>query len=109
MADPYLPVEIVRESASRELVVMWEDGHVSRYPYAYLRERCPCAECAVLREQPRDRLRVIAGPVVSAPAMTDIQLVGRYGIEPTWNDGHRMGIYDFEMLRRLCPCADCAG
>ncbi len=52
---------------------------------------------------------LITSPVVSAPAMTDIQLVGRYGIEPTWNDGHRMGIYDFEMLRRLCPCADCAG
>jgi hypothetical protein len=27
------------------LVVLWPDGHCSRFPWAALRQACPCAEC----------------------------------------------------------------
>jgi DUF971 family protein len=35
------------------------------------------------------------------------ELVGRYALQIFWNDGHSSGIYAFDYLRRLCPCAEC--
>lgn len=29
------------------------------------------------------------------------ELVGNYGLRIRWNDGHDLGIYDFEYLRSL--------
>jgi DUF971 family protein len=36
------------------------------------------------------------------------ELVGRYALQVFWNDGHSSGIYAFDHLRDLCPCAECA-
>jgi hypothetical protein len=33
------------------LVVLWPDGHCSRFPWDALRQACPCAECRGQREQ----------------------------------------------------------
>ncbi len=33
------------------LVVLWPDGHCSRFPWAALRRVCPCAECRKQREE----------------------------------------------------------
>ena len=38
----------------------------------------------------------------------DIQLVGRYALQFSWNDGHATGIYPFEVLREICPGPECA-
>ena len=32
------------------LVVLWPDGHCSRFPWAALRQACPCTECCEHRE-----------------------------------------------------------
>lgn len=32
------------------LVVLWPDGHCSRFPWAALRQACPCGECRRQRE-----------------------------------------------------------
>ncbi len=89
------------------LTIEWSDGHVSAYPYHYLREKCPCATC-----------KEGAGPV--SPALNPLpilgvkplkperaELVGRYALQIYWSDGHSSGIYSFEFLRSLCPCAEC--
>ena len=34
-------------------------------------------------------------------------LVGRYALQMYWSDGHSTGIYTFDYLRDLCPCAEC--
>jgi DUF971 family protein len=31
------------------LVVLWPDGHCSRFPWSALRQACPCAECRTQR------------------------------------------------------------
>jgi len=84
------------------LVVRWGDGHVSTFPFAYLRGYCPCAACqghgggpANWNEPPADL------------ELTGVRLVGAYGINPVWNDGHETGIFADRKLRRMCPCADC--
>ena len=42
------------------------------------------------------------------PKIVDAEMVGRYAIRILWSDGHNTGIYSYELLRSLCPCAECA-
>ncbi len=97
--------------------VEWKDGHVSWYPYVYLRQMCPCAECAIIRHKGRDVHSLFApqgdGDITLIEVSDDIQpldiqLVGRYALQFSWNDGHDTGIYPFEVLRETCPCPECA-
>jgi DUF971 family protein len=30
-------------------------------------------------------------------------MIGNYGVQPVWDDGHHTGIYTWEYLLRLCP------
>ncbi len=39
------PRKIKLAAGNETLAVEWSDGHVSAYPYRYLREKCPCASC----------------------------------------------------------------
>jgi DUF971 family protein len=32
---------------------------------------------------------------------------GSIGLRLTWDDGHNTGIYTWERLRAMCPCAAC--
>jgi DUF971 family protein len=107
------PKSIKLDAGNGMLSVRWSDGHLSFYPYQYLRDRCPCATCS---DKP---LATHAAPTQAAPnafpmfgvkALKPIraELVGRYALQIFWNDGHSTGIYAFDHLRELCPCAECA-
>ncbi len=39
--------------------------------------------------------------------MTSIEPVGNYALRIAWNDGHNTGIYSYDHLRSICPCAAC--
>ena len=39
--------------------------------------------------------------------MLNVEAVGHYAIRIDWNDGHNTGIYSFDHLRKICPCAEC--
>jgi DUF971 family protein len=39
--------------------------------------------------------------------MLHVEQVGHYAIKIDWSDGHNTGIYSFEHLRKICPCAEC--
>ena len=96
------PVEI-RRLGVHAVRIAWPDGHVGEYPNTYLREHCPCAAC---RERTRRTLPMASG---QAPEMYPVQigLVGRYAVSIEWSDGHDTGIYSYQTLRELCPCAQC--
>jgi len=34
--------------------------------------------------------------------------VGNYAIQINFTDGHSTGIFSYDYLRLMCPCADCA-
>ncbi len=36
-----------------------------------------------------------------------MSVVGRYAVNIQWSDGHDTGIYSYQTLRELCPCAEC--
>jgi len=105
---PIVPKKIKLAAGSDTLSIEWSDGHVSAYPYRYLRDKCPCATCTESGPSPHTD----AGPfpiLGQKPLKPDrAESVGRYALQIYWNDGHSSGIYSFPYLRELCPCAECA-
>ncbi len=105
------PRAIKLDAGNGMLSVQWSDGHLSAYPYQYLRDRCPCASCSGKTPSPPAAPNASPFPMFGAKALkpTRAELVGRYALQIFWNDGHSTGIYAFDHLRGLCPCKECAG
>ena len=78
------------------LRLTWEDGSATTIDLETLRRCCPCAECRTRRERGE-----VVGPAASALRVADAETVGGYGLGVTWADGHRTGIYSWELLRSL--------
>ena len=96
--------------------ITWADGHVSHYEFAYLREECPCATCNDTREK-KSALGEVASAFKSSPVLPMFKpkpraqaatQVGNYAIQISFTDGHSTGIYSYDHLRNICPCAECA-
>ncbi len=108
----YIPLNI-SEFSDSALIVVWEDGHESIYPYEDLRQICPCATCRRLREKSKTGKLPLKKAVLQGQVMDikpkEIQPVGRYAVRFVWNDGHDTGIYTYEFLRRNCMCEKCVG
>jgi DUF971 family protein len=105
VTDRIAPLEIAPTDDEQRLRVRWRDGHTSEFDPRFLRLRCPCAGC-VEEMTGRPLLRPETVPADVYPLA--IRYVGRYALQFDWSDGHRTGIYPFDQLRRICPCAECA-
>ena len=107
--------EHIAISKSKGIEIDWKDGHHSSYNTTYLRDWCPCAECTGAhgtepREKESDKPAPAANPFqMYKPKlkMLNIEQVGSYAIQINWNDGHSAGIYSYDHLRKICPCAEC--
>ena len=104
----------VNVTTGKGMEIEWRDGHRSSYSFQYLRDACPCALCNQERDQSGRKPGEAPGQALGAlpmfkPALrpTQAEAVGRYAIRFTWNDGHQHGIYGWDYLREICPCADC--
>ena len=109
VADP----EHIAISKSTGIKIDWRDGHYSDYPLAHLRDHCPCATCTGSHgTEPQRSNYSNPNPFqMFKPAlkMDSVEAVGSYAIRIYWNDGHSSGIYSFDHLRKVCPCAECKG
>jgi DUF971 family protein len=106
--------EHIAISKSKGIEIDWKDGHHSSYGTEYLRDWCPCAGCTGAHgTEPRDKTSekpVQANPFqMFKPAMkmVSIEPVGSYAMKIAWSDGHDTGIYSYDHLRSICPCAEC--
>lgn len=91
-----------------EVVVVWDDGHESYYAGAPLRKACSCAGCRGERHLfDRATLPTLAPLRPDAFVPVSLHLVGNYGLQVRWGDGHDHGIYDLAQLRAECPCDAC--
>ena len=105
------PVNVTADRTASMLTIEWNDAHVSVYPFSLLRAACPCAEC----RGGHDKMSATPDPDVfylpeqDTPAthMVSIEGVGAYALSIQWEDGHSFGIYNWNYLRALCPCAEC--
>jgi DUF971 family protein len=105
------PISINAHRGKKELEVIWDDNHPSLYTFSLLRAGCPCVECRGGHDRMGDTPNpsVFSADLPDSPAtrIDTINPVGSYGLSPVWEDGHATGIYRWEYLRALCPCAAC--
>ena len=84
------------------LEIRWSDGRASFFPWGYLRDLCPCAQC---RPELVDKVaRGDGADAKDAPArqVAQLQHVGHYALGVRWNDGHE-SILPWDWLARLDP------
>ena len=106
----------VHVSSGAGVDISWSDGHASHYDFVYLRDLCPCALC----DDERRKKAAFAGHTGAGSAPVALPMfkpkasaraakaMGHYAIQIEFTDGHTTGIYSFDYLRTICPCADCA-
>jgi DUF971 family protein len=104
--------EHIAISKSKGIKIDWTDQHHSEYSLPYLRDECPCATCTGAHgtEPQKTNYSAPASPFqMYKPVlkMLSVEEVGRYAIRIAWSDGHGTGIYSFDHLRKICPCAEC--
>lgn len=104
------PADIVANKKTRELTVLWNDGHESMYPFSLLRAACPCAACRGghehMKSEPDAYVFSLILPDSPATRLTSVKAVGSYALTIVWEDGHDYGIYNWHYLRALCPCTE---
>lgn len=96
MDKAFSPVNIAIDNDAEVVNVSWGDGHESRLPITRLRGYCPCAEC----QGHGGDIRFIDN---DARGIEGAEPVGRYAIMFTFSDGHSMGIFRWDALRKLDP------
>ncbi len=105
VASAHEPVEINLDR-DRELRIRWADGGLSVLPLTTLRHACPCASCRTKRHEQAAGSLPVVQPLAAQHTMArakSVELVGRYAVRIIWQDGHSTGIYDYTLLRSLCP------
>ena len=93
------------ELTDTEILVVWSDGHESKYDAKHLRVSCACAQCV---DEWSHRALLDPATVPSDIRAEDYLMIGRYAVQFLWSDSHSTGIYPFKMLRSLCVCDSCA-
>jgi DUF971 family protein len=85
-----------------ELALKWSNGEEAFIPLETLRRACPCASC----QGETDVMGTVHRPPQKPYGPGSFQLVqcalvGGYGFQPRWADGHGTGIDSWDYLRRL--------
>jgi DUF971 family protein len=93
MTDAPKPVEINLHQKSRVLEISYSDGERFELSYEFLRVFSPSAE--VQGHGPGQGVLQVGKQDVK---ITQIEPVGHYAIQPTFDDGHDTGIYSWETL-----------
>lgn len=84
--------------------ILWQGGHESVYENVYLREHCQCAEC--IHEWTGEKL-ISRDRIPSDIRPVSVTAVGNYAVSIRFSDGHGTGVYSYDLLRKICPCAIC--
>ena len=91
-------VKEIAQADGRTLSIVWTDGRHDLYDVVQLRRLCPCAQC--IDEWTREK-RLKESDVSDGIRPVQIDSVGSYALKVQFSDGHRTGIYTFQMLRDM--------
>lgn len=81
------------------LAIAWADGREDYLGLEEVRKACPCAAC---KGEPDVLGRgVLPEPPPGSAQLTGWQMIGGYGWQPRWGDGHATGIFSYSYLRQL--------
>ncbi|NOX89865.1 MAG: DUF971 domain-containing protein [Calditrichaeota bacterium] len=94
--------------SDKVIFIIWNDEHESIFFANHLRINCPCASCEKIRNggESSEAYRQLKESAESV-AFKSWRMVGRYAVGFAFSDGHNLGMYRFEELRRLCQCEQC--
>ncbi|PLZ01647.1 hypothetical protein CY652_14825 [Burkholderia sp. WAC0059] len=96
-----VPTGIVVHAVSRVLELQYADGRRFRVPFELLRVYSPSAE--VRGHGPGQETLQTGKREV---AITALEGVGHYALQPTFSDGHSTGIYSWDLLYDLATNQD---
>jgi ATP-binding protein involved in chromosome partitioning len=89
-----IPLEI--QGLNKDKVTfVWDEEHSDVWPARVLRLRCVCAHCK--SEDTGERL-IVDDQIPMDIKVTEMHLVGNYGLGIHFSDGHTTGIYRFSEL-----------
>lgn len=103
------PTEI-RRDAEKGVFITWDDGTRTEIKSKTLRNACPCAGCLAERgdtshQKPlsgkSSSLKIIEASAEEAYQLKEVWAIGNYAIGFRWGDGHKTGIYQYQLLREL--------
>lgn len=90
------PTDLTLHQSSRVLEISFDDGKTFRIPFELMRVYSPSAD--VMGHGPgQETLQTGKRDVV----IDRIEMVGHYGMQPTFSDGHDTGIFTWQYLYRL--------
>lgn len=92
-----MPLEIIGLGKSEVRFVWDEGGDEDVWSARDLRVACTCARCQ--SEATGERI-LDPKSVAEGITVTEMHLVGNYGVNIHFSDGHATGIYRFRVLRR---------
>jgi ATP-binding protein involved in chromosome partitioning len=104
-AEPASGPQHVEVNTAGILEVKWADGHESIHKPYNLRINCRCAGCV---DEGSGEKTLEAARVPLDLSIRRTTPVGRYALAFEFSDGHRTGIYSFDLLRALCECDVCS-
>lgn len=75
----------------------WSDGVSWDYKLSELQRRCPCAKCY----DPESGKQLVPPSGIENVKAKQVRSVGRYGLRIQFTSGCSMGIYSYNMLRKM--------
>lgn len=84
----------------KELAILWEDETETYIPYTILRGLCPCAFCRGEKDVLGNRYGGVEVVPEKEIYVVRFEKVGFYGLQFFFSDGHKDGIYTFELLKK---------
>jgi DUF971 family protein len=99
-----LPLEVVG-LGRKDIRIVWDDDHEGTYGTRDQRLLCRCAGCI---DEMTGVPTLDPETVPLDVTVASMELIGNYGLQITFSDGHGTGIYRFAELLSRCPCAACS-
>lgn len=87
------PVALINRIEAGTLDIEWPEGKRQTLPHRLLREHCRCADCKAEPEKATANSALVS--------LVELRLVGAYGVQLFFNDGHNRGIYPWSYLISL--------
>lgn len=96
MAEP--PQNIRSLSAETCLELTWAPERISKLPFRYVRENCPCAACV----DENTGVRILdTASIPDDISPTGMGFSGNYALKIGWSDGHHTGLFTWDFLDEL--------
>jgi DUF971 family protein len=92
------PIEL-KKIGQEQFKITWKDGHISIFPFRYLRQSCPCAAC---KDEMTGRRTLDPESIPVDLKGLRADLVGNYALHFSFSDHHETGIFSFQFLRSIC-------